>query len=437
MSQRAHQSRQSAFAGLAMVVAMLVSASTAYAGAPLDLAALLAAAERGHPELAAAAASVRANHAQIAAARQLPSPTVAVTAMPLPVETRVGPQRFKLSVKQPLPWLGRFDRMAAAASAAERAEIRRKDALLARIRRDVRVPWADLAWIDRVAAIVQQQHDLLVALEPSVLARLRVGKASYEDAQRLRLLIGELDERRRSLLDLRRAVAAEVRAAAGIAPDVALADAAFEPDPLAGRPLPEPATLHAALAENPEVTAAEAQIAAAKSRVDVAKDAKRFDFAVGIDWIAVGEARMPGVADSGTDTVMLTASVQLPVWRKAYDAREASARAQVEAAAATREATLRRAEGRLGRLLFALRDARRKDALYRGDLLPRAQSALQAATTAYASGKASFENLIALQRQLLAFEIRLLDAERARVQALANLEWLLGKPVARPKEETR
>jgi len=400
------------------------------AGAPLDLAGLLANLARTSPEVAAARAGIAAIASRRAAVRKLPEPTVGVAAQPLPVETRVGPQRLRVSVRQPIPWLSKFDRRAEAVDAAATAARRRLDATLARVRRRVRTPWADLAWLRTVAAVVKEQRELLVGLEPSVLARLRIGKAAYEDAQRLRLVIGELDERHKSLLDRQRAVAAEVRAAAGVSPSRRLAPAAFEADPLANKPIPTLADLLGALSRNPDVVAAEAAITAAQARVAAVDTARLPDITIGLDWVMVGEARMAGVADSGADALMVAAAVKLPVWRRAYDAEVGSARADVSRSCAAREVLLRKAEARLAKLLFALRDARRKHALYAEDLVPRAQSALQTALASYASARARFNDLIELQGKLLSFSIRLAAADAARVRALADLELLLGRPLA-------
>lgn len=404
-------------------------ADGAASAAGLGLPELLAHIEQTSPELAAARANVIGVRSRRALVTKLPEPVVGIALQPLPVETRVGPQRARLSISQGIPWLGKLHSRAAAVDAMARAAERRYDAVLARVRRDVRLPWAQLAWLRLVAAIVANQRDLLIGLEPSVLARLRTGVATYEDTQRLRLLIGELDDRHKSLLDKQRAVSAMVLSAAGLPATTKLSVATVEADPLDGRPIPALGDLLGALAKNPGLVAAQAKIAAAQA-TSAAADTKRLpDFMVGIDWIMVGEARMPGVADSGSDAVMLMAAVKLPTWTRAYDAEVAAADAAVRVAKADRERVLRMAEARLAALLFDLRDARRKRALYNDDLVPRARSAMTAALTSYSNGRAKFNDLIELQKKLLMFQIRLATADVARVRATADLELLMGAPL--------
>lgn len=416
----------------AAAICALVSLMPAWAVAaePMGLRDLLRHLERSSPEVQAAAAQVRAISATRDVANKWPEPTLSVAVQPLPVETRVGPQRLRVGLTQAIPWLPRLSRQVQAVDAAADAARRAQEATLARVRRDVRVPWADLAWMNHVAAIVKEQRDLLAGFEPSVLARLRIGKATYEDAQRLRLTIGELDENRQSLLDRTSAAAAMVRAAAGVTPSQALAAADYEADPLTGQEVPDLASLTAALRRNPGLVAAEARIAAARSKVAATEARAMPDFAVGLDWIAVGEARMANVSDSGSDALMVMASVKIPAWRSVYAAETDAARAQVDVAKANREQLLRKAEAQLAQLLFELRDARRKHALYAGDLVPRARSALTTAMTSYASGRAGFNDLIELENKLLRYQIRLTTAEAARVRAVANIELLLGRPLA-------
>lgn len=396
--------------------------------APLQLKQILTHLERTSPELAAIDAQIAAMSAQREVVTKYPEPTVSLAVQPLPVQTRVGPQRLRVGVTQGVPWLAKFDRRVELVDAQVAAAQSRKKAVLARLQRDVRVPWSQLAWLQATADIVAQQSALLVGLEPSVLARLRIGQANYEDAQRLRLAIGELDQRRESLLDKRRAVSAMLIATAGLQPSTALAEPSFAQIAGASSDVPSVASLAGALAANPELVAATSLIEAARAKV-AAVDVQRMpDFAFGIDWIVVGEAVMPNVADSGSDTLMLMAAVKLPVWRHAYDAQTTAAQANVSVAKAKRDVLLRKAEAKLAQLLFELRDAQRQHDLYSKDLVPRAKSALTTALTSYANGKAHFNSLIELQKQLMTFSIRLATADANRDVAQANLDLLLGRP---------
>lgn len=394
-----------------------------------DLAALLDRAATANPEVAAGRARWAAMHSQAAVVGRPPEPVVSGGVFVRPVETRVGPQRGRLGVMVPVPWPTKLEARASAMRAEATVAERRIDARLAMLRAQIRRPWARRAALVAMAAILDEQRALLGRLEPSLRTRLSVGKATFADAQRLRLAIETLAEQAAAARDEVAAADAQLRALANLDPGAALADAAFEPDPLAGRALPTLVSLQPALQTQPDVQVAEAMIAAAQAAKAAAQTRSRPDFAVALDWILVGDARMSGVADSGNDALLLGASVTLPMWRRGYDAETDAASAREREAAAMREGVVRQAEARAAELLVALRDARRKHELYTASLIPLATSALQTVVQAYASGGADFQSVIELQRQLLGYQIALIAAERRRVEAQADLEALVARPI--------
>ena len=412
-----------------VVLAATIFPGLAVAAPVLDLAALLRHAAKQNPELKAAHARWQGTRHASVAARQWPEPTVSGGVFLRPVETRVGPQRARIGLTVPVPWPARLRLRGDAVLGQAVVERRRIDARLARLEAQIRGPWARRSWLAQVAGWYAAQRRLLVNLEPSVLARLRVGRATFADAQRLRLMIDGLADQVASARDEIVAVEAELRARANLPVDAQLAAGGFEADPFAGNAPPTAEAFLPALAKQPDVLVGDAAIAAASAGIRVAETRGRPDFGVGIDWIMVGAARMADVADSGNDALMLRASVKLPVWRGSYDAQVDVARAKRREATASREATLRSAEARLAKLLYVLRDARRKRHLFAGQLVPRAQSALLTVVQGYVNGRAAFQSVVELQRQLLVYQVGLSTADRRRVEAQAQLEALLAAPL--------
>ncbi|MEY3012302.1 MAG: hypothetical protein RIT45_1037 [Pseudomonadota bacterium] len=417
-------------AGLCWVTVCLSGA--AHAAAPTyDLPALLDFAAAQSPELRAARARWEVRRATAHVAERWPEPSVSGGVFLRPVHTRVGPQRARLDVAVPLPWPGKIAARTEAMAAMRDVAEREIDARLAALRARLRAPWARRRALLQIATLHDAQRGLLLQLERTVLARLEVGRASYADAQRLRLWIAQLASDAESARDEARALEDTLRAVAGLPAGATLADA--EPAGPADAALPGPIpTLHAlrdTLASEPGVRVAEARIAAADAGRRVAALRGRPDFGVGLSWIAVGEAVMPGVADSGDDALMLTARVTVPVWRESYDHEARAADAEVRAAAAERDAAMRRAEARATQWLFELRDAERRRRLLDEELLPRARAALGTVTAAYGAGKADFQSVVELQRQLLGYGVERARAGLRAAVAIAELEALLAAPL--------
>ena len=99
----------------------------------------------------------------------------------------------------------------------------------------------------------------------------------------------------------------------------------------------------------------------------------------------------------------------------------------VAAATARREATLQRAAGELGTALAQLEAAREMQGLTETSLLPQARVNLQAALTAYETGKVDFAALLDAERQVRQARLSLLAAEVEAQMRLAEIERLIGE----------
>lgn len=409
--------------------ASLVAATPATSA--LGLTDLLRHAERHNPDLVAARARWQATRLRARATRRWPAPTISGAVFARPIETRVGPQRARIGLSVPIPWPSRLARRGDAVLAKATVQRRRIDARLARLEAEIRTPWARRSWLLQIAGWYDAQRTLLVNLEPSVLTRLRVGRATYADAQRLRLMIDDLADKSASARDAVVAIESVLRARAHVPPGTPLTRGGFEADPFDGAAPPAAHTFHSALLKQPAVLAQDAEIVFASAAIRAAQTVDKPNFGVGVDWIVVGAARSDNVIGSGDDALLVKASMQVPIWRRGYLAEVDAARAERRAATASREATLRRAQARVAQLLFALRDARRKRALFSDRLVPRASAALKTVVQAYANGRAAFQSIVELQRQLLGYQVGLSTAERRRVEAQASLEALLAAPLGR------
>ncbi len=390
---------------------------------PDSLDALIARASRANPALRAAWHEYRAAVRQMPAARKLPEPTITYSFHALPVETRVGPMQHQLGVSQAIPWPARLGAAANVAAAETLIRRRKLEALQAQVRRDIRRPWADLAMLDRARELLRQEDDLLASVEEIIRARLSVGQASYEVLTRVGLRRIELREREQTLADQEVSRRAHVRAVADLEPGAPLPAASFEEIPAE---LPSPAELAAGLESHPDVVTALAKIRRAQAGVEAAEADRMPDFGIGISWTVVGSARMAGVADSGTDALMLTASARIPFWFDAYEANEDAARARVQAAEAGLESVRRQAEATLVELTSAHREAARRASLYERELIPGAESALESTLGAFAADRATFTDVLEVEQQLLRYRLGVAEARRAAIVATADLEWLFG-----------
>lgn len=356
-------------------------------------------------------------------ARRWPAVMVRYAGLPLPLETKAGPQRHRLGVSQAIPWPGKFgakaDVLAAKATVAQRRfEGRRLIALTA-----VRQPVAVLAALNAKVAVVEDQVRLYSYLATAVHARLAVSRATMAQASRVTLRVAQLEDQVARLKAMAPGARARIRQAAGLTVDSVLPAI----PPLGQTRLPKPALadLLKRLATHPRAqlqTAMAATYRAAAHRTDAMRLP---DFVVGVEWMEIGDPGT-GALGAGDDAMMASLGLRIPLSIGADDAEAKSAQQRALAAEARREGEIARAEAAVHGLVARLTDARRREGLYTTTLVPQAQAAWETALAGYSSGRGSFNDLIEIAKLLLTYRGQVVDARAESALAMVALVALVG-----------
>ncbi len=380
-----------------------------------------------HPSVRAAFERWRAATHRIATRRGWPRPTVSYAVMLRPVETRVGPQRQRVGLRVPIAWPGVLRGEAESAAAIADATGRRFAAQVLALRQRV----ADAYWfrwlLEARERSLTEQLTILDALAEVLQARIAVGQASLGDLQTIELRRARLDDAIASLGPTRRRADAMLRSATGLDPDAELPIVDAPPALLA--PAESLSALRVAALERPEVIAYEDR-ATASERAAAAARWRRFPtLGFGLDWIETGPARMPGVAGSGDDALMLGVTVSVPTDVEVYRAAERAARAEAEAERAAGEAQALAITAEVDTAWAEVEDALRQARLYEQTLLPQAQAAYESLLGQYRSGRGAVATLLLAQRELLELALTVDEARARYARAWAALERAVGRPV--------
>lgn len=368
-----------------------------------------------------------------------------VTALPEPklryryffeeVETRVGPQEHAIGISQTLPWFGKLRLQGVAASESARAAAERVASVRNAVIAEVASAWYELYYLGQSIEIVRGNRDLVLHLERVARARYGTGGATHADVIRAQVELGNIENRLASLKDRRAPLSARL--------NVALNRPTTE-----SLPLPKTASFFAVglrddellelvALNNPELQATSFDIQAARSIKARAKKNYLPDFTLGVDYIATGEARMPGVGDSGDNALSASVGVTLPIWRSKYDAGIREADAKIRREEYRRDQLLNVFHADTVTALFKLRDAKRQIDLYKNTLLPKANESLAATQRAYSAGSSPFADLIDSQRMLLNFELSYARSVTDHNQARTMLEKLIGQPIEPAQESAK
>ncbi|EQB11715.1 hypothetical protein RLDS_21530 [Sphingobium lactosutens DS20] len=378
------------------------SACPAVAG-PLTFQQALERAGTNAPIIDARKAEVSASEASAIAAGQLPDPRLSLGLDNLPVS---GPPAFTLDgsmmtaqrvgLQQDIPNLAKRHAEQAGADAATGLARARSAVTHLDVRVAAATAWIDLAYADRRLAAIDAVLGRLGRLVPAARAGVASGSARPAQSLRIRQAIATLEDRRSTIL----AEHAQARAtlerwtgeaepeAVGMIPDFAL----------------DPAELRLAIAGNPRLRAAEADVASARADTDLARAGKRPDWGVSLSF----GRRDPGYGN----VVSVGASMTLPIFPgKRQNPRIAAAEADLSAARAQHEDVRRALTAELERGLAT--HAMQVSQWHRAQetLLPLARQEADLETASYGAGRAGLLDVISAETALAETELDVLDRE--------------------------
>jgi outer membrane protein TolC len=373
------------FGSIALVVAMAAAPGAADAQAPvlpspLTLADVLRLSAERRDEIVAARARLRASEAMPAIVSALPDPMISSALDHVPFGMLGADLSVTLEQQFPL----RAVRMRRRVPAL--ADIERRQAAVSQVSLDVGIEavnaYVMLHERRQTTALVNEQLAFARDVVSAADARYASGTAPQADVLR-----GEVEVAR--LGAMARALVGEVRGAEAMLSTALALDADTVVPPLAPLTLTEPPpawpAVKAALAGQPELAAARAEIARAEADVQVMRDMSRPMLTV-----RTGPARTMAEGLGW----MAMVGVSLPIWRGKLRAGVAEAEAMRSMAEADLRAMVRSIEGNAAVAVSQVQAAHdRHDALTR-DVLPRARMAIEPAVAGYASGQLPLVSVI-------------------------------------------
>jgi cobalt-zinc-cadmium efflux system outer membrane protein len=367
---------------------------------------------------------------QIPQAKALPDPRFTYGYFIEEVETRVGPQRQRFNLTQTFPWFGTIAARTDAAAAAAQAAYLRYEARKLSLFNEVKNAFYEYVYLASAIDIAKENLVLLRHFEEVARAKYIAATAQHPDVIRAQVAVAKLEDRLKSLQELRGPIVARLNAALN-RPTQAALPWPRRPETSAVQVTPE--ALFAALRrQNPQLGAKEFELHGAQSRIELAKKKFYPEIGLGLDWIETGEARMSGVPESGKDPVIAMLTLNLPIWRQSYRAGELQARAMARRTQHEKNDLENTLLAQTERALYDYDDSGRKLSLYGEVLVPKAEELVGASETAYTAGTVDFLSLIDAEQTLLQFQLERERAWANRQQMLSQLEMLVGADLTRP-----
>jgi outer membrane protein TolC len=267
-----------------------------------------------------------------------------------------------------------------------------------------------LQFLEDTLGVQEKTLALLKDLERLARQQNAAGRATLQDALGAQIQEEQLKTRIANLEDSRKALMADLKAALGLGASQAdpPAPAAFDSSVT---PMDSEDMLDLALERNPVLGQMAAAVKQARSRMELAEAASVPDFSAGVE------------VDVKNTPLMWTPSIglTLPVWRDKIAAGIAGARAGEKAAEARLSAEQVQLASEVAFLLYRIRESDRDLSLLENRFLPLARQALEASRAGYANGKSGFMDVLDSARQVLGFDLSIIEARTRRELALASL----------------
>ncbi len=131
----------------------------------------------------------------------LPDPSVAFGYFIQPVETRIGPQRFKLNLAQSFPWFGLLSAKEDVATEMANAKYEEFENTKSNIFFEVKTTYYNYYFIEKAIEITKENIKILEVFKRLSLVKIEAGNASIVDELRVELELNDLENKLALFLD--------------------------------------------------------------------------------------------------------------------------------------------------------------------------------------------------------------------------------------------
>ena len=349
----------------------------------------------------------------------LPDPNLSFGYFISPVETRVGAQRFKLSLGQMFPWMGTLSaREDLAVKMAEASyaefEVARNTLYL-----NISEVWLQLLELEEEIQISRQNLNLLKTYEPITKTKYESNLVSLADLIRVQIRIEEATTQL-ELLELKKIpLHSDFNTFLNrpIESEITLSAMDF----LDGGE----ANLDSALAINPKITQNQVMSEAAQSQIELSQLKRKPNIGLGLDYVMVSKRTDMSVPDNGKDVLMPMATISLPLFGRKNRSQIKEAELYKESLSYDAQGIRNEIKNEWTKAEYLSSTAEKELDLYTNEIR-NTQSLLNVLTSEYSNNSSNFEELLMTQQRLLQLQIAQLKAETKLNRALLMKKYLTG-----------
>ena len=390
----------------------------------LELPNLIRVAVARSPKVKAAKARWQATIERYPQVTALPDPMFMYGYFLRSVETRVGPQRHRVSFSQAFPYPGTLDAAGEVVKKAIEIQRVKHEQVIRDLIVELKLSYHELAYLQRAVELTHQNHELIASILTIATARYTEGKATLNDVLKAQSQLAQLEYDLILLEELQRVEHANIRGILSIPSTTPLGATVPVVYELLDVPLAD--VEKQALLKRQELRIAELSIEKATEGITLAelqtKPMLKFDLMT----IETGEALMLDAPGSGKNPFSIGVGVTIPWSSLKNSSKVREAQQNHEVVTANKRALEDKTKVALRKVYFRLENARRLVELYETTLIPQAGAAVEVAETWHQEGPKSIAGFLETQSVWLNFNLARLRAIADYQQNVARLEQLVG-----------
>lgn len=395
----------------------------------LQLKTLVEEALEKNPEIVAARKKWEAAAQKISQASSYPDPTLSYGYFGRRVETRVGPQRNRLTLSQKFPFFGKLSLKGEIASKAADETRELYEAKKLGIISRVKSAYYRLFLAHKAIQINEENTDIVRRFARIAEVKYATGKVSQQDVLKAQVELSKFANELITLKQEKETAEASINTLLDRPPEEPLGiPAEVQKTPLR---FSVAKLREIALERSPLLKAAQTAIERSRAALDLAKRNYYPDFTVGLNYIEVkgGTTRS---SDDGKDALLFTVGINIPIWTGSLRAGVDEAVADIGAASSVFRTRRNGIVFEVEDLFVKVDTAARLVDLFKTTLIPLAEQSLEAATAGYQTEKVDFLNLLDSQRKLQDFQLDYFRALVSYQQRLTDLERVVGVDLVAP-----
>ncbi len=401
-----------------LLLLILLAFTKTYSQQGLDF--YLKTAAQKNPALKTAFKRYLATLEKIPQVKSLPDPQLVFGYFIKPVETKTGPQIFKLSASQMFPWFGTLKTAGKVQIFQAKAAYEQFNQVQSRLFQEVRKGYYELYFLKQKIALTKDNLNLLKRFQELAQRKITIGKTSVVDVLRAQMALNQALNTLKKLEDLWQVKQTEFQNSIN-------ADKALQinlPDTLTQSLLPDLETLKKELSHNHLLIRQDFLRRKFKSKQEWARKAGLPKFLIGLDYINIGK---PAINKTGfNDALLLKAGISIPIFRKKYRALIKENKLLMEANLSTQKSIQNDLDTRLSATYSDYKDAIRRITLFKQQkkLARRVTDLLQ---SQYENGSKNFEEILRMERQYITYAIQYEKALSDLQKRIAEIQFLIGK----------